>query len=80
MKHDFLKQLKKLRVSKEANILLALSGGVDSMVLMHLLYALGLLILKKWLVKKKFNFSAKDLTLYNMQKIRKFLFKWQLES
>ena len=41
MKHNFLKQLKKLRVSKEANILLALSGGVDSMVLMHLLYALG---------------------------------------
>ena len=41
MKHNVLKQLKKLRVSKEANILLALSGGVDSMVLMHLLYTLG---------------------------------------
>ena len=41
MKQNFLKQLQKLRVSKETHILLALSGGVDSMVLMDLLYALG---------------------------------------
>ncbi len=38
MKEYFLKELKKLGVSKKDKILLAVSGGVDSMTLMHLLY------------------------------------------
>ena len=37
MKEKFFKQLKQLGVSKKNKILLALSGGVDSMVLMNLL-------------------------------------------
>ena len=35
---DFIKQLKDIKISKKSRILLALSGGVDSMVLMDLLY------------------------------------------
>jgi len=38
MKDYFLKQLKKIQVDKKSKILLALSGGVDSMVLMDLLH------------------------------------------
>ncbi|MBE37934.1 MAG: tRNA lysidine(34) synthetase TilS [Flavobacteriales bacterium] len=35
---NFLKQLKDIKITKKSRILLALSGGVDSMVLMDLLY------------------------------------------
>jgi len=38
IKDYFLKEIKKLGVSKKDNILLAVSGGIDSMTLMHLLY------------------------------------------
>ena len=38
MKEVFLKQLKKLKVSRNTNILLAVSGGMDSMVLLDLLH------------------------------------------
>ena len=38
MKAKFFKKIKVLGVSKKTKILLALSGGVDSMVLMDLLF------------------------------------------
>ena len=38
MKDVFLQQLTKLEISKKTNMLLAVSGGVDSMVLLNLLY------------------------------------------
>ena len=37
MLDQILKKLKKLNISKSSRILLALSGGIDSMVLMDLL-------------------------------------------
>ena len=37
MNHLFLNQMKQIGVSKKSKLLLALSGGVDSMVLCHLL-------------------------------------------
>ena len=38
MKEVFLKQLKKLKVYRNTNMLLAISGGIDSMVLLDLLH------------------------------------------
>ena len=42
MKDSFLKQIKKIKFPKDTKILLAVSGGVDSMVLLHLFDATNL--------------------------------------